>query len=644
MVQWVVKDGDKYWPTEEMKNKANVSDPKIYEEAEKDPVSFWESKAKELFWFEQWSKAYEEEPMNFRWFIGGKTNISYNCLDRHLDSRGDKPALIWVPEPPEEKERIITYRELYEEVCKFSNALKKLGVKKGDRVGIYLPMIPEVQIAMLACARIGAIHTVVFSAFSAESLKDRLLDSGAKMLITCDGYYRRGNTINLKEKADEGVEGTGVEKVIVVRRLNSDVNMVEGRDLYYDEIVKEEESVCEPEKMESNETLFILYTSGTTGKPKGVIHDTGGYMVQAYLTTKWIFDLHDDDIFWCTADIGWVTGHTYACYGPLLNGDTMLTYEGSPDYPDYGVWWKIVDKHKVTVFYTSPTAVRMFKRAGDEWIEKYDLGSLRLLGSVGEPIGKEAWDWYFEKIGKGRCPILDTWWQTETGGILITALPGIGPFIPTVAGRPFPGVRMEVWDEDGNKVVEREGYLVQLGPFAPGMLRGVYNNPEKYKETYWSKYGPEIYYTSDEAVELEGGNIKIHGRADDVMKVAGHRLSTAEMEDAITRHPDVVECAVVSKPDEVKGEVPVAFVILGNREPSEELKKEIKKEVDEHIGPIARPSEIYFVEDVPKTRSGKIMRRILKNLLRGKELGNITTLRNPESVEKVKKVIFGNKE
>lgn len=638
---WVVKEGDVFWPSEELKKKVNMSDPKIYEEANRDIVSFWEEKAKELTWFEKWAKAYEEKQPYFKWFVNGKTNICFNALDRHLESKGNKPAIIWVPEPPEEKEVVITYRELYEKVCRFSNVLKKMGVKKGDRVGIYLPMIPEVQIAMLSCARIGAIHTVVFSAFSAESLKDRLLDSGAKLLITTDGYYRRGSKIDLKSKANEGAEGTKVKKIIVVRRLNLEVNMKKGRDFYFDELVGKEKPNCRPKKMESNEILFILYTSGTTGKPKGVIHDTGGYMVQAYLTSKWIFDLKDEDVFWCTADIGWVTGHTYACYGPLINGSTLLISEGSPDYPDLGVWWKIIEKFKVTVFYTSPTAIRMFKKGGDEWVEKYDLSSLRLLGSVGEPIGKEAWEWYFEKIGKGRCPILDTWWQTETGGILITALPGIGPFIPTVAGRSFPGTIHEILDEEGKKSeIGKEGFLVQKKPFAPGMLRGIYNNPEKYEETYWSKYGKDVYYTSDEAVEIQEGNIKISGRADDVMKVAGHRLSTAEMEDAITRHPNVVECAVVSKPDEIKGEVPVAFVILKDREPSEELKNEIKKTVDNCIGPIARPEQIFFVEDVPKTRSGKIMRRILKNLLVGKDIGNITTLNNPESVEKIKKVII----
>lgn len=638
--KWVVKDGEIFWPSNEMKDKANISDSNIYDQAKEDPVSFWTSKASELEWFNEWDKAYHEEPPYFKWFVGGKTNLCYNCLDRHLDEKGDKPALVWVPEPTGEDSITLTYNELYKKVCRFSNVLKDLGVKKGDRVGVYMPMVPETQIALLACARIGAVHTVVFSAFSPESLNERLVDSGSKVLITADGYYRRGKPIDLKSKADEGLENSGVGKVVVVKRLGSEVDMKDGRDFYFHELLEKAEPKCEPEEMESNETLFILYTSGTTGKPKGIIHDTGGYMVQAYLTTKWIFDLQDDDVFWCTADIGWVTGHTYSCYGPLLNGGTMLTYEGSPDYPDLGIWWKIIQEKNVTIFYTSPTAIRMFKKGGEEWVGKYDLSSLRLLGSVGEPIDREAWNWYFDKIGGGRCPILDTWWQTETGGILITALPGIGPFIPTVAGRPFPGANLEVVDEDGKGTEQdQEGYLVQRKPFAPGMLHGVYKNSEKYEDTYWSKYGPEVYYPADGAIMRKGGNIKILGRSDDVMKVAGHRMSTAEMEDAINRHPNVAECAVVSKPDEIKGEVPIAFVILRDREPSEDMKKEIKKTTDEHIGPIARPAEIYFVEDVPKTRSGKIMRRILKNLLRGKDLGNITTLKNPESVENLKEVI-----
>jgi len=633
-VKWVLKDGDLFRPSEEMKKIANVSDPEIYDTAEKYPISFWEEKARELKWFKEWDNSYEENLPNFKWFINGKINLSYNCLDRHLESRGDKPAIIWEPEEPHGETRILTYKELYEEVNKFSNILKKLGVKKGDRVGIYLPMIPEVQISMLSCARIGAVHTVVFSAFSSESLKERLNDSGAKILITADGYYRRGKEINLKENADKGVEGTGVEKVVVVRRTASNVSMKEGRDFYYDELMKDADNYCEPEEMESNETLFLLYTSGTTGKPKGVIHDTGGYAVQAYLTTKWIFDLKDDDVFWCTADIGWVTGHTYSCYGPLLCGGTMLVYEGSPDYPDPGVWWKLIEKHNVTIFYTSPTAVRMFERKGEGWIKKYNLSSLRLLGSVGEPIGEEAWMWYFENVGGGRCPIVDTWWQTETGGILISSLPGIGPFIPTFAGRVFPGVRMAVVDEEGKELDEgKQGFLVQKSPFAPGMLRGVYGNPEKYEKTYWEKY-KTMYDTSDGAY-IKDGLVKIEGRVDDVMKVAGHRLSTAELEDSITLHEDVVECAIVPKIDEIKGEVPVAFVVLKSS-PREGLKQEIVRMAEKYIGPFARPSEIYFVDDLPKTRSGKIMRRILRNLLSGKELGNITTLVNPESVEKIK--------
>ncbi|MCD6477737.1 MAG: acetate--CoA ligase [Candidatus Aenigmarchaeota archaeon] len=634
MAKWVVREGNVFWPSEEMKKVANISNSDVYEEADKNPVSFWEEKARELKWFKEWEKPYEENLPYFKWFIGGKINMSYNCLDVHLKDKGDKPAIIWEPEPPHGEARIITYNELYKEVNKFSNVLKKLGVKKGDRVGIYLPMIPEVQMAMLACARIGAIHTVVFSAFSPDSLRHRLNDSGAKILITSDGYYRRGKEITLKDKADEGIKDTGIEKVIVVRRTGSNVNMADGRDFYLDELMKDAEEYCEPEKMESNDTLFLLYTSGTTGKPKGVIHDTGGYAVQAYLTTKWIFDLKDDDIFWCTADIGWVTGHTYSCYGPLLCGGTMLVYEGSPDYPDPGVWWKLIEKHKVTIFYTSPTAIRMFERTGESWMKKYDLSSLRLLGSVGEPIGEEAWMWYFENVGGGRCPIVDTWWQTETGGILISSLPGIGPIIPTFAGKSFPGVRMAVVDESGNELGdEKPGYLVQKSPFAPGMLRGVYGNPEKYKKTYWEKY-KTMYDTSDGAY-IKNGLIKIEGRTDDVMKVAGHRLSTAELEDTITLHENVVECAVVPRPDEIKGEAPVAFVILRGKE-REGLKEDIIKLVERKISPIAKPAEIYFVDDLPKTRSGKIMRRILRNLISGKELGDITTLVNPESVEKIK--------
>ncbi|MCX8158599.1 MAG: acetate--CoA ligase [Candidatus Diapherotrites archaeon] len=642
---WVVKDKEKdiYWPSKEMKKKANISDEKIYEEALKDPIAFWAKMAEEgLYWFKKWDKTYEENPPFFKWFIGGKINASYNCLDRHIKAgKGQKTALIWVPEPTEEKERFLTYEELYKEVNKFANVLKSLGVKKGDRVGIYLPMIPEVQIAMLACARIGAIHSVVFSAFSGESLKARLIDANAKVLITANSYYRRGKALPLKQNADIGVEGTNVEKVVVVKRADIDTSMKEGRDFWWHELMKNAKDYCEPEQVESEDLLFILYTSGTTGKPKGIVHETGGYLTQAYWTSKWTFDMQDDDIFWCTADIGWVTGHTYACYGPFLTATTLLIYEGAPDYPDWGRFWSIIEKYKVTIFYTAPTAIRMFAKMGEEWPAKYDLSSLRLLATVGEPINHEAWMWYFKNIGRERCPITDTWWQTETGATLINALPGIGPFIPTVAGRPFPGVNMKIVDEQGKEINwenEEGGYLIQKSPFAPGMLRGVWGDMERYKQQYFSEFGPNVYFTSDGAKYYDKNNIRVTGRVDDTMKVAGHRLSTGELEDAITSHKNVTECAVVPIPHEIKGQTPIAFVVLKDAQPSEDIKKEIVAKVVEKIGPTAKPEQIYFVNELPKTRSGKIMRRVLKSLLLNEDLGNIMTLQNPESVEQLKKL------
>ncbi len=648
-VKWTVPDKKRkgvFWPSPEMKKQAWIADPNIYKEAGKDQIAFWSKKAEEgLEWKKKWTKAYEQDKKKqgmFKWFIGGRINASYNTLDRHVKSGlGDKTALIWVPELTEEKTKRITYNDLYKQVNKLANALLKLGVKKGDRVGIYMPMIPEVIAAMLACARIGAIHSVVFSAFSGESLNDRMLDAEAKVLITADGYYRRGKAKNLKESADVGVKGTKVKHVIVVKRTGLDVPWNKKRDKWFHEIIKDAPEYCEPGFVESNETLFILYTSGTTGKPKGVIHDTGGYLAQAYWTTKWNFDLHDDGVFWCTADIGWVTGHTYGCYGPLLVGSTILMFEGAPDYPDPGRWWRVIQENKVTVFYTAPTAIRMFLKFGDKWPNKYDLSSLRILGTVGEPINDEAWLWYFKTIGGSRCPIIDTWWQTETGGTLINCLPGIGPFISTVAGLSFPGTKHAVVDSEGKEVEKGEtGYLVQKPPFAPGMLRGVYKNPKKYKETYWSRF-PGFYDTSDGAKQMPDGTIRLTGRVDDVMKVAGHRLSTAELENAINEHDLVRESAVVPKPDEIKGEVPIAFVLLKDpSRASESLKKDIVRHVDKMIGPTARPAAIYFVPDVPKTRSGKIMRRILRGLIKGeKDLGNLTTLMNPECVENLKEVV-----
>jgi acetyl-CoA synthetase len=646
-IKWVIEDPKKknvYWPSEELKKRAWVSDESIYEEAAKDPVGWWAKLAKEgITWFKEWTETYRWDPPFYKWFIGGKLNISYNAVDRHIETeRRNKAAIIWEPEPVDEQPRTLTYYDLYREVNKFANVLKSLGVKKGDRVGIYLPMIPEVQIAMLACARIGAVHSVVFSAFSGQSLRERMIDAEAKVLITADGYYRRGKIINLKKNADIGVEGTKIEKVVVVKRAGNEVKMVEGRDFWWDDLMEKADRYCEPEVLDSEDMHFILYTSGTTGKPKGIEHHVGGYAVQAYWTTKWDFDLHDDDLFWCTADIGWITGHTYNCYGPLMNGATILIYEGAPNYPGPDRWWQIIEKYGVTVFYTAPTAIRMLMKFGEDLVKKYDLSTLRILGTVGEPINEEAWLWYFNVVGGGRCPIIDTWWQTETGATLINSLPGIGPFIPTVAGRPFPGTTFDILTEDGRSTsVGEGGFLVQKSPFAPGMLRTVYRDPERFKQQYFSVYGEKIYYTSDGAYYYdEMGNIRITGRVDDVMKVAGHRLSTAEVENAITQHPAVVECAVIAAPHDIKGEVPVAFVTLKpGYKASEELEKELKQQVVKVIGPTARPDRIIIVDDLPKTRSGKIMRRILKALTRNQPIGDVSTLMNPESVQALKERI-----
>jgi len=578
------------------------------------------------------------KPPYFKWFVGGKINITENCLDRNLVGRKNKPALIWEPEPVDEKAKILTYAELLCEVNKFANALKKMGVKKGDRVGIYLPMIPEVVIAMLACTRIGAVHMVVFSAFSPTALRVRLQTTGAKILITADGYYRRGGIVNLKENADEGVKKTQVKKVVVVRRAGNNIKWSKKRDFWWYDLVRNEKDSCQAKVMDSEDLLFILPTSGSTGKPKAILHTCGGYTVQAHFTGKWIFDFHEDSVLWCTADVGWITGHSYGIYSPLLNGITTLLYEGAPDWPAPDRWAKIIEKHKVTIFYTAPTAIRMFVKYGTKFIKKYKFKSLRLLGSVGEPIDEFSWLWYFNEVGKKRCPIVDTWWQTETGGILITSLPGIGPFKPAFTGLPFPGMKFNVFNEEGKSCKTGEtGNLVILPPFAPGMLRGIYKDHRKYVETYWSQYGKKTYFTADGALIDKNGLIRIIGRVDDVIKMAGHRLSTGELEDVITNHVDVSECAVVGKHDEIRGEVPIAFVV--SRKPSESLKKEIISKIRKDIGPIASPKEIYFVEDLPKTRSGKIMRRVFKKLFVGEDLGDLSTLANPESVEKIREKI-----
>lgn len=614
----IKKDG-LYYPSEESQKRAILTDNKIYKKANKDPIKFWEELAKTLIWQKKWKKAFEHKPPYFQWFLGGKINITENCLDRHLKKDGDKIALIWEPEPMGEQSRKLTYRELFSDVCRFANYLKKMGAEKGDRVGIYLPMIPEAAIAMLACARIGAVHTVVFSAFSPSALRARLQDTEAEVLVTADGYYRRGQFIDLLKNATEGIQDTKVKETIVVNRESGETPW------------QNENDFCEAEEMDSEDPLFILYTSGSTGKPKGILHTCGGYTAQALWTGKWIFNLNKDNVFWCTADVGWVTGHTYGVYSPLLNGATTVFFEGAPDYPTPDRWAKIIEKHKVNTFYTAPTAIRMFEKYGTEVIKNYKFESLRLLGSVGEPIDEDAWQWYFKEVGKERCEIVDTWWQTETGGILITSLPGIGPFKPSFTGLPFPGVQIDI--KDGN--------LVILPPFAPGMLRGVYKNPEKYLETYWSQVGG-AYFTSDGAIKDENGLIRIIGRVDDVIKVAGHRVSTGELENAINLHPEIIECAVIGAPDAIKGEVPIVFAVppaILAQENREEFKKKIIDQIKKEIGPIALPKEVYLVDDLPKTRSGKIMRRILKKLFTGEDLGDLSTLSNPETVEKIKAII-----
>ena len=637
-IKYVIKKNGKYMPSEAMKSQANMSDKNIYNKAAKDPVKFWEKCAREgLAWEKEWDVAYEEKLPYFKWFKGGELNFCVNCLDRHL-SQPNKVATVWVPEPTSEKKIEITYGELYDKVNRFANVLKANGVKKGDVVSIYLPMIPQAQVAMLACARIGAIHSVVFSAFSSNALHARIIDGKAKILITADGYYRRGKPEPLLKKAKMAAKKTTVKKIIVVNRVG--MNVKGKMFLDFDREVAAANSYCKPETMKSEDPLFILYTSGTTGKPKGVIHDTGGYALQAYQTTKWNFDLHPDELMWCTADIGWVTGHTYAMYGPLLVGASTLVYEGGPDYPDPGRWWKIIQENKVNVFYTAPTAVRMFMKLPEKWIKKYDLSSLKILGSVGEPIDKKSWMWYFNEIGGGRCPIIDTWWQTETGGTLINTLPGIGPFVPTISGLSFPGLKHVIVDDKGKEMPKgRQGFLAQKSPFAPGMLHGVWNNHKKYVDTYWKKF-KSMYDTSDGAY-LEDGLIRITGRTDDVMKVAGHRLATAELEDAMHDSKLVGDVAVVPMPDKLKGQVPIAFVVLKRGTGSEKLEKTLKKHIDKKIGPTARPARVYFVEDLPKTRSGKIMRRILKSLLIDEEPAGLMTLVNPDSVDKVKKLIKG---
>ncbi len=643
-IEALLQEDRTFPPTDEFRRQANISDPGVYEEARRDPEAFWARFAEELHWFKKWDQVLEWKPPHAKWFLGGKLNLSYNCLDRHLTSaRRNKAAIIWEGEPGDWK--VYTYRDLYREVCRFANGLKSLGVKKGDRVTLYLPMVPELPIAMLACARIGAPHSVIFGGFSAESIRDRINDSQSKIMITADGGYRRGNIIQLKQTTDESLQGeTTVEKVVVVRRTgHADDRMVEGRDIWWHDLVADQPLTCEPELMDSEDMLYMLYTSGTTGKPKGIVHTTGGYLVGTYATTKWIFDLKEEDVYWCTADIGWVTGHSYIVYGPLANGATTVMYEGSPDYPDLDRFWAIVEKYAVTILYTAPTAIRTFMRWGEEYPKRRDMSSLRLLGSVGEPINPEAWVWYWQNIGGGRCPEVDTWWQTETGMILITPLPGITTLKPGSATQPFPGIDADVLDEAGNPVGPGGGgYLVLKKPW-PAMLRTIYGDPERYVDTYWSKY-PDVYFTGDGARVDEQGYFWLLGRVDDVINVSAHRISTMEVESALVDNPNVAEAACIGKSHEIKGQAIVAFVTVKNHvTASDELIAELKQHVVTKIGAMARPDDIYFAAELPKTRSGKIMRRLLRDVADGRALGDTTTLADPAVVEALKEQ-YGDEE
>ena len=601
-----------------------------------DPVLFWDEQAKKLSWFNQWTKTLEWNSPFAKWFIGGKINASYNTLDVHQTTRAKKPAILW--EGEDGTNRTITYADLYRDVCKFANVLKSLGVKKGDRVTIYLPMVPELPIAMLACARIGAIHIVVFSGFSATSLRDRIDDSKSKVIVTADVGYRRGNSVNLKEIIDDAInELNFVEHVVVLKR--TEVSLLLGtKDKLWHELMRDSSEECEPEQLESTHPLFILYTSGTTGKPKGVLHGTGGYLTHLNSTFQWAFDIKDSDIFFCTADIGWVTGHSYVVYGPLLHGATEIMYEGVPDYPSMSRIWDIIQRYGVTIFYTTPTALRMFMKFGDSIPNSFKLSSLRLLGTVGEPINPEVWRWYFKTIGKSKCPIVDTWWQTETGGMMLSPLPGLEtiPLKPGSATRPIPGTDITVVDEQGNELPSNtKGYLVIRKPW-PGMLLTLWGDDEKYKNVYWSKF-ENNYYPGDYAIKDSDGYFWLLGRADDILKVAGHRIGTAELENSLVSHGDIAEAAVCGIPDEIKGEVIAAFVVLKQnaKKSGSRLRTELIETVRNGIGPIATPQQIYFVTKLPKTRSGKIMRRVLKAIASNEKIGDVSTLEDGSAVKDV---------
>ena len=632
----LLEENRRFEPPDDFRDAAVVSDEQTYARAAADPEGFWAGFAEELAWIRPWDKVTTGQGPEMRWFVGGKLNVSVNCLDRHLErGLGNKAALIWEGEPGDR--RTWTYFDLSREVNKFGNVLRALGISKGDRVAIYMPMIPEALVAMLGCARIGAIHNVVFGGFSAESLRDRIRDAEAKLLITADGGHRRGQPVNLKQFADEALRETpSIEKVIVVKRGEFPVDFDDGRDRWYHLLMQDAEAWCEPEPMDSNDPLFILYTSGTTGKPKGIVHGSGGYLTGTYATTRWVFDLRPDDVFWCTADIGWITGHSYIVYGPLAAGATVLVYEGAPDWPERDRFWKMCEHHGVTIFYTAPTAIRAFMKWGSEWPARHNLDRLRLLGTVGEPINPEAWIWYQQHIGGGRCPIVDTWWQTETGQILITPLPGVVTTKPGSTTLPFPGISAEILDEQGRRVPVGGGYLAITHGW-PARTLGIWGDDKRFIDTYWSRWDRNTYFPGDGAKRDEDGYFWILGRVDDVINVAGHRLGTMEIESALVEHPAVAEAAVIGVPHEIKGTAIVAFVSLREgSQPGGDLGKELRKHVAKKIGAIARPEEVLFAADLPKTRSGKIMRRLLRDIAEGRALGDTTTLADPAVVQSLK--------
>jgi len=640
-IESILKEDRVFHPPGEFSAKAHIRSLQQYEDlyrkSVEDPEGFWAQAAEDLHWDRKWTRVREWTPPHVKWFVDARTNLSFNCLDRHLPTaRRNKAALIWEGEPGEI--RTLTYQQLHREVCRFANVLKAKGIQKGDRVVIYMGMIPELTVAMLACCRIGATHSVVFGGFSAEALRDRINDAQAVAVITQDGALRRGSEVPLKKFVDEALRGSpSVRLVLVDRRTGTPVEMQTGRDFWWHEVVSGISDQNEAEMLDAEHPLFTLYTSGTTGKPKGILHTTGGYMVYVYLTTRYIFDLREEDTYWCTADIGWVTGHSYILYGPLLNGATTLMYEGAPNHPNPNRFWDIVERHRVNIFYTAPTAIRAFIKWGDEWPKRHNLSSLRLLGTVGEPINPEAWIWYHQVIGKGKCPIVDTWWQTETGGILISPLPGATPTKPGTATRPFFGVVPDVVDRAGNPVpVNHGGFLVIREPW-PSMLRTIWGDDERYRKQYWEEISG-VYFSGDGARKDPDGNFWLMGRVDDVMNVAGHRLGTMEVESALVSHPNVAEAAVVSRPDDLKGQAIVAFVTLeGTCSPSPALREELRSHVAKEIGPIAKPDDIRFSDTLPKTRSGKIMRRLLREIAAGRKVeGDVTTLEDFSVLEKLR--------